>query len=138
MIGGRVITSSSLEDVCSSEVSDMRDLFDFFDLLFIGFDESEPELEPFLFFLFDWIVSVQLSGIPGTGFLGVGSVFLGAGSVFLGAGSWFLCADFCNVAAGQLLRLHLRMLVLLRSLICGTFLPFLICFLLGLMSQIPS
>ena len=92
MIGGRVITSSSLEDVCSSEVSDMRDLFDFFDLLFIGFDESEPELEPFLFFLFDWIVSVQLSGIPGTGLLGVGSVFLGTGSWILGAG---FCDVFC-------------------------------------------
>ena len=91
MIGGRVITSSSLEDVCSSEVSDMRDLFDFFDLLFIGFDESEPELEPFLFFLFACVVSVQFSGIAGTGFLGAGSGFLGAGSGFLGAG---FCLDF--------------------------------------------
>ena len=53
MIGGRVITSSSLEDVCSSEVSDIRDLFAFFDLLFIGSDESDSELEPFLFFLFE-------------------------------------------------------------------------------------
>ena len=85
MIGGRVITSSSLEDICSSEVSDMRDLFDFFDLLFIGPDESDSELEPFLFFLFDWIVSVQLSGIPGTSLLGAGSVFLGTGSWVLGA-----------------------------------------------------
>ena len=40
-----------LEDVCSSEVSNMRDLFDLFDLLFLGPDESDSELEPLLFFL---------------------------------------------------------------------------------------
>ena len=51
--GGGEITLSSLEDICSSEVSDIRDLFAFFDLLFIGSDESDSELEPFLFFLFE-------------------------------------------------------------------------------------
>ena len=101
--GGGEITSSSLEDVCSSEVSDIRDLFAFFDLLFIGSDESDSELEPFLFFLFEVlhvlrsfcsglpsafarVVGVPFSGTAGTGFLGAGSGFLGTGSGFLGAG----------------------------------------------------
>ena len=83
---------SSLEDdVSSSEVSHIRDHLAFFDLLFIGPDESDSELEPFLFFLFACVVSVQFSGIAGTGFLGAGSGFLGAGSGFLGAG---FCLDF--------------------------------------------
>ena len=100
--GGGEITLSSLEDVCSSEVSDIRDLFAFFDLLFIGPDESDSELEPFLLFLFEvlhilrafcsgltsafaCVVGVPFSGTAGTGFLGAGSGFLGAG----------FCDDFC-------------------------------------------
>ena len=62
----------------------MQDLFVLFDLLFIGSDKSDSELEPSLFFLFDW--SVKLSGILGTGLLGVGFAFLGTGSRILGAG----------------------------------------------------
>ena len=87
--GGEIISSSLEDDVCSSEVSDIRDLFAFFDLLFIGPDESDSELEPFLLFLFEvlhilrafcsgltsafaCVVGVPFSGTAGTGILGAG------------------------------------------------------------------
>ena len=90
--GGGEITSSSFEDVCSSEVSDIRDLFAFFDLLFIGSDESDSELEPFLFFLFE-VLRAFCFGLPSTFACVVGVPFSGtAGTGILGAG---FCDVFC-------------------------------------------
>ena len=97
-VGGEIISSSLEDDVCSSEVSDIRDLFDFFGLLFIGPDESDSELEPFPvffspLFLFEvlqvvWAPYSRLTSIlPCV----VGVVVFGT----LGAG--FFGADVCDV-----------------------------------------